>query len=213
VCNRYQMRNGSLVQATSAEPKRWEQLFLLFVLLIGIGTVCGGCATMALPPRLSSAENARLRDAHLPLTIGVERFEYPAYSDDLVKGLRRVALFDGVDRLERFTTPPALIARVKRTIYGEPIIPILWMLSIGVIPESTKEEWGYSFYLSPPGESSQKVAIEYSYRGRTTLGWIALLDGLLPGRTFISPKKSRQFRGRLAIAILDNAAEIKAIGQ
>ena len=82
-----------------------------------------------------------------------------------------------------------------------------------MIPESTKEEWGYSFYLNPPGATSQKVAIEYSYRGRSTLGWIALLDGLLPGRTFVNPKKSRQFRGRLALAILDHADEIKAVGQ
>lgn len=181
---------------------------LLMTLLVGSG--CVGCGSSTLPPRLTAAEKTRLRGAHLPFTVGVERDQAPAYSDALVKALRNTEVFARVDHLDRFSDPPALVARVERRIHGSTAIPAWTLLSFGLIPTTTREKFGYAFSLGPSGEEARRVAVEYSYQARTTLGWIALFHGLMPGYSVVpfSPENSRRFRGRLALAIFDHADEI-----
>ena len=114
-------------------PIKRQLHFLLLALLLmaaaGFGSGCVGCASSALPPRLSAAEKAKLKGAHLPFTVGVERYVAPAYSDALVKALRNAGVFARVDHLERFTSPPALVARVERRIYGSTVIPVATLLT------------------------------------------------------------------------------------
>src|SRR2546426_1003468 len=168
----------------SKQTKRRSRVAVLMFLLVTtavFGSGCVGCASSTLPPRLTTAERARLKGAHLPFTVGVERHRYPAYSDSLVKALRRTKVFDRVDHLDRFSTPPALVARVEREIYGSAVIPVWTLLSFGLVPTTTEESFGYAFSLSPTGEDVQRVPIEYSFRGRTTLGWVAMFHGLAAG--------------------------------
>src|SRR6478736_3592367 len=120
------------------------------VLLATITSGCVGWASSALPPRLTKAEKTRARQAHLPLTVGVERYEAPAYSDSLREALQRTKLFDRVDDLEQFSNPPSLVARVERRIYGSTSIPIYPLLTFGIIPDSVQETAGESFSLSSP---------------------------------------------------------------
>jgi hypothetical protein len=184
-------------------------LLLVFVAVSASG--CVGWASSALPPRLSKAEKARVRQAHLPLTVGVERYEAPAYSESLRKALQRTKLFGRVDDLERFSSPPSLVARVERRIYGSTAIPVYPLLTLGIIPMSVQETAGESFSLSPPDHPEQRVKIDYSYRGRTTLGWIALLDVFHPNRTVFpfDPEHSSHFRDHLRLSILEHEDTLK----
>jgi hypothetical protein len=179
---------------------------LLLVLMAGGGTGCVGWGSSALPPRLTSAEEARVQRVRLPLTVGVERYEAPAYSDSLRVALQRTKLFERVDDLERFATPPSLVARVERRIYGSTAIPVYPLLTFGIIPMSVQETAGESFSLSPTDHPEQLVKIECTYRGRTTLGWIALLDVFHPDRTVFpfDPEHSSRFRNRLKLSILEH---------
>jgi len=97
---------------------------MLVALLVMSTSGCVGWASCALPPRLANAEKKRAQQAHLPLTVGVERYEASAYSDSLREALQRTKLFDRVDDLEKFSSPPSLVARVERRIYGSTSIPI-----------------------------------------------------------------------------------------
>ena len=147
----------------------------------------------------------------MSFTVGVDRHRYPAYSDALVKALQRTKVFDRVDHLDRLSTPPALVARVEREIYGSTVIPVATLLSFGLVPTTTEESFGYAFSLSPLGQDAQRVPIEYSYRGRSTLGWVAMFQGLVPGYTVFpfDPERSSRFRDRLALAILDRTDDIR----
>lgn len=178
----------------------------LIALLTVITSGCVGWASSALPPRLTSAEKTRAQQAHIPLTIGVERYEAPAYSDSLREALRRTKLFDRVDDLERFSSPPSMVARVERRIYGSTAIPVYPLLTFGIFPMSVQETAGESFSLSPPDHPEQRVMVEYTYRGRTTLGWIALLDIFHPNRTVapFNPEHSTRFRDHLKLSILEH---------
>lgn len=182
-------------------------LALALITLLAVNTSgCVGWASSALPPRLTKAEKKRARQAHLPLTVGVERYDAPAYSDSLREALQRTKLFDRVDDLERFSSPPSLVARVERRIYGSTSIPVYPLLTFGIIPDSVQETTGESFSLSPPDHPEQRVVIEYTYRGRTTLGWIALLDIFHPNRTVapFNPEHSSRFRDHLKLSILEH---------
>lgn len=165
---------------------------------------CLGWASAALPPALSDDERAVVAHAHLPLTVGVERYEHPAYSDKLLDGLRATELFDDVAPLDEFAAPPSLVARVDRQIYGHAMIPFWTFLTFGIVPTSADEESGYSFTLSPPDRPQERVRVEYAHRGRTTLGWVALVDGFLPDRTIapFSPDSSSRMIDRVKLAIL-----------
>src|ERR1700722_11363549 len=202
----------------SPKPKPQLRRLVLVVLLAAMAAFGGGCVgwgSGALPPRLSTAEEARLKGAHLALTVGVERNQAPVYSDNLVKALRRTGLFVSVERLEQCTNPPALVARVERRIYGSTVIPLLTLLTFGIIPTNTEEETGYSFSFGSSTPSGQKVPVEYSYKGRTMLGWIAIFDGLSPDRILFpfAAENSRRFRDRLSLAILEHAEEIAAMAK
>lgn len=188
--------------------KHCQPLFasLLLVLLAAVTSGCVGWASSALPPRLTKAEQGRVRHAHLPLTVGVERYEAPAYSESLRDALERTKLFDRVDDLDRFSSPPSLVARVDRRIYGTATLPVASLLTFGILPTFVQETAGESFSLSPPDRPEQRVRIEYTYRGRTTLGWIALLDIFHPNRTVfpLDPERSQRFRDGLRLSILDH---------
>jgi hypothetical protein len=193
--------------AMSQQTKRYAKFIPLILLFVTIATFGGGCASSSLPPTLSATAKARLKSAQLTFTVGVETYKYPAYSDALVKALRNTGVFVRVDHLERFSSPPALVARVEREIYGSSAIPLRTLLTLGLVPTTTEESFGYAFSLSRPGREAQRIPVEYLYRGRTTLGWKALFLRLTPNYS-IDPESSLRFRGRLALAILDHEDDI-----
>ena len=65
--------------------------------------------------------------------------------------------------------------------------------------------------LSPPDHPEQRVTIEYTYRGWTTLGWIALIDVFHPNRTILpfNPENSRRFRDHLRLEILEHEEALR----
>src|SRR4051812_41220426 len=121
----------------------WPALALSLLAFVAVGSSgCVGWGSSALPPRLTSAEKARVKRTRLPLTIGVERYEAPAYSDSLRAALQRTEIFERVDDLDHFAEPPSLVARVERRIYGSSGIPVYTLLSFGIIPTSVQETAG-----------------------------------------------------------------------
>lgn len=167
-----------------------------------------GCASAALPPSLSDEQLKVVRSTRFRTTVGVERCEWPAYSDGLVESLRRTNLFDRVDHLDR-VSDAQLIARVDRRICGTATIPIFTMVSLGIIPTIVDEEWGESFTLSRAGDARSGLQVEFAYTGPTTLGWIGALASLSPNSTAGNPRDTGRFSDALALAICSQAAAIE----
>jgi hypothetical protein len=182
-------------------------LMLLLSHLAGCASGCVGWASSTLPPRLSAIEETKWKSARLPYSVGVEQYKYPAYSDALVHALRETGLFVRVESLEGFSTPPDLVARVEGQIHGSSAIPIGPLLPFGVIPQTMQETHGYDFSLVAPARPDEPVRVEYSYEGTTTLGWVALFEGVSPDITVMPfyPERHPRFSGRLALAILERA--------
>ena len=193
----------------SRQTKHHAKVFLHMLLLVITAVFGSGCIvgmSSTLPPPLTATEKARLKGAHLPFTVGVV-----GGSVDLVSELRRTGVFFRVDHLDRFSSPPSFVARVEPRFYGGPPgPPFATLLSFGLIPTTYEEDFGFAFSLSPQGRETQRVLIEYSYRGRTSLGWVAMFREFMPDYSVYpyGPNQSRRFRGRLALAILDHVEDM-----
>ena len=169
----------------------------------------GSCASTTLPPRLSPSQKALVRDLRFPARVGVERFKYPVYSDELAKALRATHLFAEVRALSAFPTPPDLIARIERPIYGTAVIPVWTGLSLGLVPTTFQEEHGFSFSLASGALQSQdRLRVEFSYSGPSTLGWYAVVLNLSPNRARGDVTQHERFRDGLAWALAQQRVQI-----
>ena len=139
----------------------------------------------------------------------MERFGASIYSRELRAALRDSQLFSNVRDLEMFKTPPDLIARVERPIWGTATIPVATALSLGLVPTTVQEEHGISFSLSSGSlRSGDRVPVEFSYSGPSTLGWYCLALNLSPNRTGRDVRTHRRYREGFAWALAQKRPEI-----
>jgi len=169
-----------------------------------------GCSSETLPPPLRQDQLKAIADTHFKATVGVRKYNAAVYSDYLIKYLRKTQLFDEVAPLEAFQTPPTFVARVDRGIYGTATIPIFTAISLGIIPTVVDEEHGLEFSLVPSSPPKTPIAIRFSYKGPSTLGWWAFYRALLPNETLGSADWHARFVQSLAWHIVEHEREISA---
>jgi hypothetical protein len=195
--------------------RQTTKVVILGCSLLGVRFVilgfAGGCGSTALPPRITADQRALLGRTHFSLTVGVEEYEAPVYSDRLLKALTKAHLFAHVDHLKSFSTPPDVVARIEERIYGTATIPILTGLSLGIIPTTVDEDHGYSFSLSPPNAGAPRVRIRFVYSGPTMLGWWAVVLNALPDRTMRDVDGHPRFIESLGWQIASNRDAIEAL--
>lgn len=169
------------------------------VVLVGIALM-GGCSSSTLPPTVTAAQLAAIKEAHIAATVGVEPYQYSVYSEALINDLRASDIFDEVDTVDSFQNPK-LIAAVERTVYGTATIPIVTIITLGLVPTSVDEEYGHVFSLRSSTDPRRTIEIEYTYRGKTTLGWWALFLNFSSDRQSGDPTQTARFRENFAAAI------------
>jgi hypothetical protein len=157
-----------------------------------------GCASSPLPPSLTSAEAERLSELPLPYSVGVAPYKYPVYSDKLTATLQAAGIFSQVSPISEFAGTPDLVATVEESIHGTAVIPAATFASAGVIPTVVGENHGFIFSLAPSSRRSQKIVVDASYSGTTTLGWAATAVNVSPDFTFSDPAQSERFRRMLS---------------
>ena len=187
-------------------------VLVAFVVLSGIA-LAGGCSSSTLPPKLTAAQIAAIRNVHIAASIGVEPYRYPVYSDSLIKDLRATGMFDRVDSTERLKQP-TLVAVVERPVHGTATIPVLTIITLGIVPTTVEEEHGYAFSLRSPTDPRNLVQIDYTYRGPTTLGCWAFLLNFLSDRTSGNPEETQRFRDGLAASVVtqdDRILQVAAV--
>jgi hypothetical protein len=198
-------KGGRLVRGYGPGP------MLLRCLMIGLmAPSVAGCSSEALPPRLSAEQQKAVAAVHFKATVGVRRYMAPVYSDNLIEYLRKTRLFERVDALDAFQTPPTFIAEVRAMVYGTATFPLLTMVSFGVIPSIVDEEHGTVFVLIPTAEPKTPIAVNYKYRGPSMLGWWAMADGALPDRTWGDAGAHPRFIQSLAWLIVTHEKELSA---
>lgn len=144
--------------------RRWKWTLLpasIVLLAVGVAnTPCGVSST--LPPQPSTAALDAVRATHFLATLGVETYTYPVYSERLISDLRTTGLFNAVEASE--ANPQAtLIARIERPVYGNPTLPFLALVTLGIVSSAVEEEHGYVFSIRTADNPSATVLIDYRY--------------------------------------------------
>ena len=181
----------------------------LVAALIALSGGCVGSGSVALPPPLSSSQAKRLQELPLPYTVGVARDPLPAQSDQLLKALKSANIFKRVAPLQSYSHPPDMIATYEeKVVGGANNLPLMTLLSAGVIPTGTKERQGFIFSLAPSSNPRRKTMINAHYRGLTTLGWAGLAAAATPGYTSGDYEDSTRFRDFIAYRTLSTLRPI-----
>lgn len=171
------------------------------------------CATATVPAALSPEDAALVSKVRIPATVGVERYDPAVYSERLISSLRSTGLFEDVGPLDEIDDPD-LIASVRRPIYGTAsVLPVLTLLTLGIVPTWVSEEWGESFTISNARARDSEVEIEFTYSGPSTLGWAALLLAPLPKHALGRPYDKPRFRRAFAAAIAREEDQIRRLLQ
>lgn len=179
-------------------------------LLLFVSSLLFGCASAVLPPALTPTERTVVDSTHFAATVGVESYDFnPAYSDRLALALQRTGLFDDVRPLDELPNPD-LIARVERHVYGTAtILPVITLLTLGVIPTWIDEEWGEVFSLRTA--DSEPVQIDFTFVGPSVGGWAAAVMNLSPNRTSGDPRETPRFTDAFASELSRNSDQIRAL--
>ena len=172
-----------------------------------------GCGSVGLPKRLTGEERSIAGGPPLPYRVAVDRHHGPAYSDSLIRALRRTRAFAEVDYADRLSSPPHLIARVEDEIRGRAIIPVWTIVTLGIVPTVTNENFGESFSLRSVDGSEGVVRIAERGKSRIILGWIGLIAALLPDRSVVSTEGSSRYVERLRYALLRERAAIDRLAE
>jgi hypothetical protein len=192
--------------------KMWFERIIL-AMCLGVATTalngCVGLPCSSLPPRLDPVERAKVKDAHLKLTVGVATND-PG-GELVIARLRRTKLFDAVDYAVRLPHPPQVLAKWEHTPYGTASIPIYTLLTFGIIPTTVPEPYSFGCTFYSPRKPERTISVEYLYDSRSTLGWVAGIMALSPNIVLTlwrGPDEHPRFYDHLSLTILNHSEEI-----
>lgn len=184
--------------------------------------LASGCAAYRRPPELTPAESELLAGPPLPYDVTVAWWDTTrhgsqnpdAYASSLAKLVTESRVFRSARYRQSASTARAeLVATSTGTYCNTAVIPLLTILSLGVIPTIFDDQTCEGMELQRPGSArpNAPVRIEFEYKGRVIMGWFAALAGLRPGWGFGDVQNDERYRQRFRLAVLQHRAEIERL--
>jgi len=209
--------------------RMWQGLRRHKVLVLGAVIVCfiasgmtGACGAHRRPPSFNAEERRLLESEPLPYTVSVvpwdtatgERLKKDpaAYARGLAELLAASQAFRA-SRLEAAPGPATdLIASSTGGHCNRAVIPILSILSLGVVPTVFEDEECDGMVLTPAKSSSVgSVELESRYKARTVMGWAAVPLGALPDWSYGPMREDRRYAELFRLEIIRRRAEIERL--
>jgi hypothetical protein len=189
-----------------------------------------GCHAARQPPKLTVEQRRQVETVRLPYRIAVDTHRLvtthlrgtplvvawkdtiaaPAYSNGLIRSLRRTGMFLEVDYAHNLTSPPDLFAETARGVSGCAVIPVWTALTLGVIPTVCQERYGEVFNLRRVRDGDS-VRVSYVGQGPAVLGWVAVLLNPFPGWSMKSVRMTSRFDQQVAASVAGNAEAIRRL--
>lgn len=187
----------TLLRPMSSRPARSLSLGALLL----VATLLAGCGSALPPPRLAAAERAEVAAVGRLGTVAVDPGAQRSCA--AMEGmLKRTGLFTEVVKLDPAAAPPDYVAAIEdRCSYRRGgFIPILSILTLGVVPTFEKFQLGFAFSLRDT-RSGETIHVPCEIEGRLGVGWVPAMMAVLPGWTRQDPEQSPRFENRLAYSI------------
>lgn len=181
--------------------------------ILALALLLGACGTMQLPPRLTPDERSLVESHRFDAVVGVAPYSIEHTRKNVRAVVRDTSLFarvDFVEDLESAGVAPDLLVSVQRVSGGTALIPILTLVSLGVLPTFARETMGYDLIFATP-DRSEALTVGYSFRGRIGLGLLSSPLNLLPGWDHPKPRPPERLGRRFAVEIAERADEIRAL--
>lgn len=186
-----------------------------------------GCASYTSPPLgrsgLPSSELERRLAAIAALQArvevrairGVDQAWQPGLAAD---ALRRTGLFARVSirwvdpggEAAQPEPPADLVIRHTQRCRIRDDLPMATLLSLGLIPHVSSGDLGH-YFMWRSAVQGEYTPLPVHYRGSTHLGWISILSGLWPTRTWIDPEGAASFSSLLREHLALHADELRAM--
>ena len=182
-------------------------LGILAVVLAAAVSVLSGCGS-GLPPRpLTAAQSSFLAQApHLGVVaVTVPQPDY-GHAANLRDFLGRTGLFERAVLVDPAGSAPAPLPAYTATITDRCScrhggwIPVLPILTLGVVPQFARCSMGYAFTLRETA-TGRETPIACDIKTTVGVGWLPALMNVLPGWTLDDPEKGPRFEKRLAYSI------------
>jgi hypothetical protein len=186
--------------------------------------LCCGCFASQRPPALTTEEKAVDQAGPLPYSVtvawwGTDRKggQKPSvYAEQVFKLLEASNAFRSV-RYEPTSEPAPndLVATSAGLYFNTAAIPLLTIITVGIIPTVFKDEECQGVVIRSGGSGSpgQPVPVAVRYKGRVVMGWAAAFMGLLPGWSYGSVRDDSRLADRLRVEILRRRREIDAVAK
>jgi hypothetical protein len=177
-------------------------------------TVLTGCGSMLPPPQLSVAEHARIQAVGRLGSVVVDSGPQRPSTALFERMLTRTDLFTQVVRLDPASpaTPPTdYVATIEGrcTYHRGGWLPILPILTLGVVPQFGRMQLGFPFALRDT-RSGEVIHVPCEIDGWIGVGWIPAVMTVLPGWTQDDPESGPRFERRLAYGIASRLAPARA---
>jgi hypothetical protein len=168
--------------------------------------VLAGCGSVHPPKPLSAAQAAQLQTAPSLGSVAIEETEVKAHGENLRRHLESTGLFRAASLAGAETTSTDWTARIDARCSGRrggwiPLVPIL---TLGVVPQFARMELGYTFTLRETA-TGREIQIPCGIKATIGVGWIPALMNVLPGWTLNESEESPAFQKQLAYAIASRA--------
>ncbi|MGH7617145.1 MAG: hypothetical protein ACREPM_07960 [Gemmatimonadaceae bacterium] len=201
--------------------KRWWQIG------VGLATAVygftGGCYAERVPPRLSVSERMTVRDP-LPYSVTVVPWDTAgvrkhggqsaiAYATSAFHWLDESGAFVSVKLGAAGDSATTTLTASSMGLYcNSAIIPILTILSVGIIPTvfTDRDCWGIVFHAAHGGRTDS-VIVRRDNERTVVMGWLAVPLTFLPG--WSRGVSSSRVRDRVRLAILDHRKDLAALSR
>lgn len=170
----------------------------------------GACGTMKLPPRLTPAERASVEATRFDAVVGVAPYDIAHTRKDIRAVVRDTGLFTRVELVEDLDAPPDLLVKVHRLHGGTAIIPLLTIVTLGILPTFFEEAIGYELIFLTP-ERDRALSVGYRFEGWAGLGVLSSPLNLLPGWGHPTARPPERLGERFAVELAARADEIRAL--
>jgi hypothetical protein len=190
---------------------RFVVLSLAIAFVLALLSGCGS----SLPPRPLTAAQRSFLDQTPSLGVVAVTVPEPDYGHaaTLRDMLQRTGLFERAELLDPAAPAPRYTATIvdRCSCRHGGWIPILPVLTLGVVPQFARCSVGYAFTLRETA-SGKEAQIACDIKETVGVGWLPALMNVLPGWTLSDTEKSPRFERRLAYSIASRLQRPEAAG-
>ncbi len=208
-----------MLKRFKALPRSRRNLILAAVgAFVAVG-LAGGCAAHRRPPPLSPDERALVEGPPLPYSTTVAWWDEQtktgqdpgAYGGSLARLVSASGAFQ-TSRYEHSSAPSGqdLVATSTGLYCNSAVIPVLSIISLGVIPTIFEDEQCAGMLLRKAAgrPKSEGVQVVVRFKGPVIMGWAAVVVGAMPGWAYGSVDTDSRFADRFKLAVIRKQRDI-----